>query len=152
MMYLWVLAVACLGDGAQIHPLSVSGLARDPNGKPIAGATIFVVSTFGIHKVLGKTTTDEEGTYSFSDLPLPIPVNKSYDVRDNGYFQVFGRAPRHSFAWSPMTTLCLDLGRKAQRKRETQKRFLQGHGRISSGSLADIRPGLDGDDLKAGFM
>ncbi|MBI3862445.1 MAG: hypothetical protein HY290_11170 [Planctomycetia bacterium] len=116
MMYWWVLAAACLGDAAQTHPLSVSGSARDPNGKPIAGATIFIVSTYGTHKVLGKATTDGAGAYSFQDLPLPIPVNESYGVKDHGYFQVFGRAPGHSFAWLRMTTMCLDLSRREHRK------------------------------------
>src|SRR5262249_19209723 len=84
-------------------------------GKPVAGATIFIISTYASRKFLGKTTTDREGAYAFRDLPLPIPVNKSYDVKDHGYFQVFGRAPGRAFSWSRLTTLCLDLSRKERR-------------------------------------
>src|SRR4029077_14405859 len=47
---------------------------------------------------------------------LPIPVNESYGIRDNGHFQVVGRAPGHSFAWTRITTLSLDVSRREQRK------------------------------------
>jgi hypothetical protein len=122
-MYWCILAAACLADGEPTHPLSVSGSARDPHGKPIAGAAIFVVSTDSSRTVLGKTTTDQDGAYKFEGLPLPIPVNKSYSIKDNGHFQVVGRAPGCSFAWSRITTLRLDVSHREQRKPDWQLFF-----------------------------
>ena len=91
-----------------VHPLSLAGRALNSDGKPIEGATIFIVSTNGIDRALGKTTTDKEGRYSFRDIPLPVPVRENKEFFSSANFQVFGRAPGLSVAWRGMKTLCLD--------------------------------------------
>src|SRR5436190_7973192 len=91
-----------------VHPLSLSGRALNSDGKPIEGATIFIVSTNGIDRSLGKTTTDQEGRYSFREIPLPVPVRDNKDFFTSANFQIFGRAPGHAFAWRGMKTICLD--------------------------------------------
>src|SRR5262245_44596574 len=88
-------------------PLSLRGRARDEQGEPIGGATIYVVSTNGSPaRLLGQTTTDENGNYEFTDLPLPESrSNKPAEEYGAGCFQVFGKAPGRSFAWRGMRFL-----------------------------------------------
>ncbi len=90
------------------HPLSVSGRALDPEGIPIRGTTIFLVSTNGIPELLGQTTSDEEGRYAFRELPLPIPAPASRAYFEYGSFRVLGRAPGYACAWRAMKHLLLD--------------------------------------------
>jgi beta-lactamase regulating signal transducer with metallopeptidase domain/protocatechuate 3,4-dioxygenase beta subunit len=84
------------------HPITVTGRAVDPEGKPVAGAEIYLASRTADFRRLAETTTDEEGRYEFRDVPLPIqkgvPVSDPTS-RDFGYFQIFGRAEGFSFAW-----------------------------------------------------
>ena len=103
-----------------IHRLSLSGRALSSDGKPIEGATIFIVSTNGIDRSLGKATTDREGRYSFRDVALPVPVRESKEFFTSANFQIFGRAPGLAFAWRGMKTICLDPRfERSARTRET---------------------------------
>jgi len=79
----------------------------DETGRPIKGATIFVVSTNGSPpQTIGQTTTDENGSYEFRDAPLPlITSSKPADQSRAGCFQVFGKAPGRGFAWRGMKFL-----------------------------------------------
>ncbi|MDB5335539.1 MAG: polymerase sigma factor, sigma-70 family [Planctomycetaceae bacterium] len=92
----------------KVHSLSLSGRALTADGKPLAGATIFVVSTNRIEQTLGQTTTDQEGRYSFRDLPLPVPVETNPNYIVNAVFEVFGRAPGMAIAWQGMKSIRLD--------------------------------------------
>lgn len=91
-----------------VHPLSLSGRAVTSGGKPIAGATIFVVSTNQINKTLGQTVTDQDGRYSFHELPLPVPAQQNNRFLTSASFQVFGRAPGMAFAWRGKKSIFLD--------------------------------------------
>lgn len=96
------------------YPLTVTGRAVGRDGKPIAGATIFLVSTNNSpEKVLGQTTSDPEGRYEFRDARLPATGAKGAA----GTFQVFGKAPGRSFAWRGMgfstSTACRPIRMRA---------------------------------------
>lgn len=54
------------------HPISVTGRATDPDGRPIPGARIYLSSRRADYKRVAETTTDAEGRYRFQEVPLPI--------------------------------------------------------------------------------
>ncbi len=85
-------------------PVTLAGRALDANGKPIAGAKIYISTRTPQRKLLASTTSDADGKYQFSDLPLTIPggpavANRRVVARDN--FYVFGQAEGFGFAWRP---------------------------------------------------
>ncbi len=82
-------------------PIDVRGKAVDAAGKPVAGATIRLISTNGIDADLATTTTDESGTYAFLKAPLPVRRHQNDDPL-SGTFQVYGTAPALGFAWHGM--------------------------------------------------
>ena len=43
------------------RPISVSGVARNANGEPVAKATIYLVSVNSIDKMMASTTSDDQG-------------------------------------------------------------------------------------------
>ena len=56
-------------------PITVRGRATDNQGKPVAGATIYLVSTNGKDAPLGTTTTDHDGSYLFQNAQAArLPV------------------------------------------------------------------------------
>ena len=82
-------------------PITVRGRATDSEGKPVAGATIYLVSTNGKNAPLGTMTTDRDGSYIFRNARLP--VSRGWDDAPlAGTFQVYGTAPDHGFAWHGM--------------------------------------------------
>src|ERR1044072_7223080 len=59
------------------HSIALRGNATDPEGKPVAGAKVFLLSTNrtrpgNFDPLLAETTTDEQGAYVFRNVPLPI--------------------------------------------------------------------------------
>ena len=82
-------------------PISVSGRAMDLEGKPIAGAKIYLASLRVDWKRLAETTTDGQGRYEFRDVPLPIERRTTNNRRDGGAFEIFGQASGYGFAWRP---------------------------------------------------
>jgi protocatechuate 3,4-dioxygenase beta subunit len=107
-----VLLLACDGSAqdkpaepaVRTAPLTVTGKAVDEAGRPIKGATVYIVSTNSSpEKTLGQVTTDESGRYEFRGVPLPeSPPSKPVDQYQSGCFQVFGKAPGRGFAWRGM--------------------------------------------------
>ena len=85
-------------------PIQVSGKAIDTDGKPVAGATIYLVSTNNSpDKLIGTTITDAEGRFDFHDAALPIVSDPNYkNSVPSGTFQLFGKSPQHAFAWQGM--------------------------------------------------
>ncbi len=83
------------------HPITVSGRALDPAGKPISGARVYLASLRADYKRIAETTTDAEGRYEFHEVPLPIERANTVSGRDTGSFQVFGQAEGFGFAWRP---------------------------------------------------
>ena len=84
-------------------PITVTGRAFDPAGKPIAGARVHMASRKAEYKRVASSTTDAEGRYAFS-LPLPIERADTVNGRDQGAFQVFGEARGYGFAFRPVKT------------------------------------------------
>jgi 5-hydroxyisourate hydrolase-like protein (transthyretin family) len=91
-------------------PLTVTGKAIDESGRPIKGATVYLVSTNSSPaKTLGQTLTDENGNYEFREAPLPESRSREpADQYQVGCFQVFGKAPGRAFAWRGMKTFYVD--------------------------------------------
>jgi hypothetical protein len=84
------------------HPITVTGRAVDPEGKPVAGAEIYLASRTADFRRLAETTTDEQGRYAFRDVPLPIQKGvpaSDPTSHDFGVFQVFGQAEGLGFGW-----------------------------------------------------
>jgi RNA polymerase sigma factor (sigma-70 family) len=90
-------------DDSPTAEITVTGRATDRDGRPVAGATIFLVSTNQIDRSMGTTTTDRDGTYAFRNARLPISVAKELAPAP-GTFQVYGTAPSYGFAWHGMRT------------------------------------------------
>jgi beta-lactamase regulating signal transducer with metallopeptidase domain len=108
-----------------IHPITVTGRALDSDGKPIEGATIFLISTGRVQQTLGETKTGRDGNYEFRNAKLPVPKLADADFLEQGAFLVFGKAPGRAFSWRGMKTLCIDPrfvgadGKLDARQRET---------------------------------
>jgi len=83
------------------HPITVSGRALDPAGKPISGARVYLASRWADYKRIAETTTDAEGRYDFHDVPLPIERRNTVSKVDIGSFQLFGQTEGLGFAWRP---------------------------------------------------
>jgi RNA polymerase sigma factor (sigma-70 family) len=82
-------------------PITVRGRATDGAGKPVPGATIFLVPTNEADAPLGTTTTDRDGSYTFREARLSVSRWRD-DAPLQGGFQVYGTAPGYGFAWHGM--------------------------------------------------
>ena len=85
------------------YPITVTGRAVDLDGKPIAGAHVYLASLRADWRRIAETVADAEGRYAFRDVQLPIerPARNSRVGRDSGSFEVFGQAGGFGFAWRP---------------------------------------------------
>ena len=92
------------------YPLTVTGQALDPDGKPIANARIFLASCGGnAYQRLAETRTDATGAYRFEKVLLPIRPDGFNDKGPpaRGYFEVFGQAEGFGFTWRPRKEIAL---------------------------------------------
>ena len=92
------------------YPITIVGYAKNSDGKPIAGAKIYVASHGEFHKLLKTTTTDKDGKYAFRDLHLPIEVADGDSSLSGGSFEVYGTADGYAFAWRSQKGFYPDLG------------------------------------------
>jgi RNA polymerase sigma factor (sigma-70 family) len=85
------------------YPITVTGRAVDLDGKPIAGARVYLASLRADWRRIAETVADAEGRYAFRDVELPIEraSRNAVGERDGGSFQVFGQAEGFGFAWRP---------------------------------------------------
>ena len=89
-------------------PTSVEGRALDEQGRPIKGATIYLVLVNSSpNKLVAQTETDDNGRYEFRDAPL-VSNGANGDFLEDVYFQVFGKAAGRAFAWRGMKELHVD--------------------------------------------
>ncbi|HEY3964945.1 MAG TPA: M56 family metallopeptidase [Planctomycetaceae bacterium] len=93
-----------LGSTKKLYPVTVTGQALDPTGKPIAGAKIYLGSCAADWKRIAETTTDAAGRYLFEKVDLPIEPKNVNNGLDVGAFEVFGQARGFGFAWRPRAT------------------------------------------------
>jgi RNA polymerase sigma factor (sigma-70 family) len=85
--------------GIYTHPITVTGRAFDPEGKPVAGARIVLTSRRADYKRVAEGKTDLEGRYVFRDVPLPIERANTVNGADHGTLQVYGEADGLGFAF-----------------------------------------------------
>ena len=85
-------------------PITVTGRAVDPEGKPIAGARVYLGSRLADYKPLVEGKTDAAGRYEFQNVPLPIEKADTVNGRDQGAFQVVGEAAGFGFTFRSTKT------------------------------------------------
>jgi thiol-disulfide isomerase/thioredoxin len=96
-----------LGDRfAPPHLVTIRGEALGPDKTPIAGAKCYLLSTNrtrpgNFDPLLAETTVDEQGHYTFRNVPLPIlpPPTGPIKKYAEGAFVVFATAPGFGFTW-----------------------------------------------------
>jgi beta-lactamase regulating signal transducer with metallopeptidase domain len=82
-------------------PINVSGRAVNREGKPVAGATIYLASPRNRRRPLAETKTDASGDYRFEAIELPIDPADTNRRNDAGFFEVFGIADGYAITWRP---------------------------------------------------
>src|SRR5262249_41781618 len=82
-------------------PITVSGKALDQDGKPIAGAQIYLASQRPGYQRLAETTSSDDGTYKFENIPLPIKRGDTNRDQSYGAVEVCGTAKGFALAWRP---------------------------------------------------
>jgi RNA polymerase sigma factor (sigma-70 family) len=124
---------------------SVSGRAVDPDGKPVSGATIFLVSTNSSPaRLLDTVITDKEGQYAFKDAKLPYRIKKKDDdAWEQGSFEVFGKCPGRAFAWGGLKILNIDPRLKVQPAKAVKTDYFPGE-RIEIGLEFDPPKKIEG--------
>jgi beta-lactamase regulating signal transducer with metallopeptidase domain/protocatechuate 3,4-dioxygenase beta subunit len=88
--------VADVASPAAGVEVDFSGRALDAEGKPVAGATIYLASGNPDVERVAETATDREGAYQFNDLRLLANPNQS-----GGGFELFGVSKDSALAWKP---------------------------------------------------
>jgi hypothetical protein len=95
------------GPVPEAIPVSVSGQARDEEGKPVPRAQVFLFTTGILEpKLVAQATADEEGRYSIEggwlavvrEYPGKTPLPK--EITPYASFAVCGTAPGRGLAWS----------------------------------------------------
>ncbi|HQU45914.1 MAG TPA: carboxypeptidase-like regulatory domain-containing protein, partial [Pirellulales bacterium] len=82
--------------------ISIQGTATDQDGRPLAGATLYVATANAFtapDPILAQTTTDEAGKYVLKDVMLPVQTFPAKPDVVEGKFQVFGVSQGHGFTW-----------------------------------------------------
>ena len=83
------------------HPITVTGRALGPDGRPVANARITLASHQPGYRKLAEVATDADGRYAFRKVGLPIAAAEDDPGRGSGTFQVFGVADGLGVAWRP---------------------------------------------------
>jgi protocatechuate 3,4-dioxygenase beta subunit/thiol-disulfide isomerase/thioredoxin len=106
-------------DDSRREAITVAGRATDPTGRPVAGATVYVIDAnrrlFGDgHDVLATATTDPGGRFIARDVDLPVwkPEPGLLPAPEEGRFQVAATAPGFGFTWHPVA--CFRPGERPQ--------------------------------------
>lgn len=85
---------------ASARNINVTGRATNADGKPVAGATVYLVP-MGFWggaevKTFAKTTTNAAGEFEFRDFALPLQQGDDEGV---GAYQIYASAPGLGLAW-----------------------------------------------------
>jgi protocatechuate 3,4-dioxygenase beta subunit len=85
------------------YAVTVSGTVTDSDGKPVAGAHVYLtVSNRILEKPLPTTRTDAQGHYAFRDVPLPTILAINVNGKPNLTLQVCGTAEEFAFDWKTL--------------------------------------------------
>lgn len=95
---------AAKDDKTHTAPITVTGKALDKDGKPISGAQIYLASDQPGYRRLAETTSADDGTYKFENIPLPIKPADTNGDNNFGCFEVFGTAKGYALAWRQRKT------------------------------------------------
>jgi peroxiredoxin len=79
--------------------VDITGRAIDEDGRPVAGATVYLASTNPIQApepLLAKTTTAADGFYEFRQVTLPVLQSQP---APEARFEVYGTALGYGFTW-----------------------------------------------------
>ncbi len=94
------------GYDSHVETIDISGRATDPSGKPVGGATVYVIDTnrrwtSGKSPMLVTVTTGPDGRFLARGVKLPVwkPLDSPIPVAEEGRFQVAGTAPGFGFTW-----------------------------------------------------
>ncbi len=105
VLFLTALAIAGFAkaeDAANADPVDVTGRAVDEQGKPVAGATVFLASANRLQSKeprLSSTTTATDGSFAFHQVKLPLDEGQ----RDaEARFEVYGAADGYGYSWQGM--------------------------------------------------
>ncbi len=89
--------------------VAISGVIRDLDDRPIAGATVYAVGRQSVEvpkptlitTVVGKTTTTRDGSYTFPGVKIPTGRHRDEHQAATPYviYQVQARAPGYGFGW-----------------------------------------------------
>jgi|GEM_PF-2379761 len=96
---------------SDVHPITIVGRAVDHQGKPVAGASIFVTNanrsrSSGDDALLGREVSGPDGRFILRALDLPVlqpnpgPIPRGAE----GKFEVAGTAPGLAFTWHAVQT------------------------------------------------
>ena len=79
-------------------PLSLTGVVRSPDDRPVPGATVYLVSEYLTDQPLAEAKTDATGRYQFQNVPLPtLQFERSQEPQ--GRFQLIAEADGFGLAW-----------------------------------------------------
>ncbi len=93
-------------EGSSIETIDISGRATDPSGRPVAGATVYVIDTnngryVDDNPLLSTVVTGHDGR--FTALGVPLRVRRSQPSPrpgvDESCFQIAGTARGFGLAW-----------------------------------------------------
>ncbi|HEX7446783.1 MAG TPA: M56 family metallopeptidase [Pirellulales bacterium] len=89
------------------YPVTISGVARNEKGEPIAKAKVYLLSPlYEDFRRVAETTTDVNGQYAFHETPLPVArPERNAAGTAQGSFEVLGVAEGYAFAWRPRKAL-----------------------------------------------
>jgi beta-lactamase regulating signal transducer with metallopeptidase domain len=107
-------------------PITISGRALDPAGKPISGAEVYLAAGRPGYQRIAEGKTAADGTYRFEKIPLPILRADTNAGHDAGGFEVFGIAEGYALAWRPQKWFYPD--RKQYRERLAFSEYPAGYG------------------------
>ncbi len=93
-------------DDSHRETITVTGRATDPSGRPVAGATVYVIDCnrrLGDNPLL-TTTTGPGGRFIARDVELPVwkPEPGPVPAPEEGRFQVAATASGFGFTWHPI--------------------------------------------------
>ncbi|MCA9046519.1 MAG: carboxypeptidase regulatory-like domain-containing protein [Planctomycetaceae bacterium] len=99
ILFLIVHGLLMADEPEVVHPITISGVARNAAGEPIAGADVYVNSVYSsAYRRIAQTKTDASGKYRFENVNLPLG-NRSNSKELRGQFEVFGIAEHYGVAW-----------------------------------------------------